>query len=932
MDDQRDADVPTVVCEKNLRIVRHLFTLIRVTPQHPPVPGQTEFPPYRLSVRDCALRMGTDPAAGLSVEDAVRRLREVGPNRIERRERRFLRILGRRIGNAFTLILVGAVVISLIVGETADAVLISIVVLLDLVVGLFYESYTQYRIELIQKQVPRIAEVIRGRQPRLIPVEDVVPGDLVVLRGGERVPADLRLTRQTGLRASEAVLTGEPGDVAKLTAPLDGPAATADQRNMVFAGTTITTGSGHGIAVATGPQSLLGSLARRVLEAGWQVTPLEVRLKHVGQLLGAGILLAAALLFLLGVARGETPTEMFRSALTLSVAAIPEDLTFILTLALAVGASRLLSRRAVARHLTAAETLGDATIVATDKTGTLTTGELSLRRVEGVAESWNRAAFTSAVQHPLFHHALTGGVIGTTASAGDDTLRGSALERALQEAAVAAGLGLRAVRRQFPLFAALAFDPRYRYAASLHDDPLSPDPVAFIAGAPEALLPRAVAASDGTKSVALTDQARANLLERAAEAAAAGTRVLAVCTRHLPRSARTLTHADVERLTFLALLLFDDPVRPDAIDAVRGLQGAGVRVMLVTGDHRGTAEAVARATGILRPGAGHVLEGAEVERLSDRLLIDSLRDTGVIARVDPLQKERIIAALQKHRDIVAMIGDGVNDAVALRRADLGVAVSSATDVAKDASDLVLLDGGLKVLTDAVWEGRRIRETVRTVLAFLFSTNLTELLAVGVALALGVPFPFLPAQLLWINVVTDGSADVALALEPASTRPGDRTPARKQSLFSVADVVGMLFTSVAVLIPTLVAYLWALGGDGGLAHARTVTFVTLAAGQLFTAFSYRSLTTPLFRLAPFGNPWLLLSIFGSFGLLVAAVHWQPLATLLGTVPLSAAAWGIALVLAAVGFIGAELRKFFLPLVFGSLRSHPVVWTPRLEPEL
>lgn len=839
-------------------------------------------------------------------------------------------MLVRRLTNAFTLILLGAVVLSIILGEPGDAILISLVLFLDLLVGLLYESYTQYRIELIQKQVPRIAEVIRGRVPRLVPVAEIVPGDLVVLRGGERVPADIRVTKQTGLRASEAVLTGEPGDVAKVAAPLEHPAATADQRNMVFAGTTVTTGSGQGLVVATGAQSLLGSLARRVVEAGWQATPLEVRLKHVGQLLGVGILLAAALLFLLGVARGEAPAEMFRSALTLAVAAIPEDLTFILTIALAVGASRLLTRRAVTRHLTAAETLGDATIVMTDKTGTLTTGELTLRRVEGVAESWSRSGFTAALKHPLFRRALTGGALGTSAAAGESSLRGSALERALQEAVVAAGLNLLSLRQRFPLFAAVAFDPRYRYAASLHDDPASPDPIAFVAGAPEVLLPKSVGASAGTQSVPLTERARAHLLERAAAAATAGTRVLAVCTRHLPRAARTIEHRDIDRLTFLALLLFDDPVRPDAADAVRGLKEAGVRVMLLTGDHRGTAEAVARATAILSPGSGRVLEGAEIERLSDRLLADSLRDTGVIARVDPLQKERLVSALQAQQEVVAMIGDGVNDAVALRRADLGVAVSSATDVAKDASDLVLLDGGLKVLTETVREGRRVRETVRTVLAFLFSTNLTELLAMGAALALGLPFPFLPAQLLWINVITDGTADIALALEPAATRPGDRVPGKRRSLFTFADLVGMGFTALASFIPTMIAYLWGMGADGGLPLARTMAFVTLAAGQLFIAFSYRSLTLPIYRLAPLKNPWLVLSVLSSFGLLLAAVHWQPLGSLLGTVPLPARAWLVALILALGGFVGAELRKFAIPTLFRPFGRPTILWAPRLEP--
>lgn len=862
--------------------------------------------PYRAPSREVARALGTDPVRGLTEEEAATRLREIGRNVIDRRERWLLRTVGRRLFNVLTLILLGAAVVSALLGDVIDAVLISIVVALDFVVGLFYESYAQYKIELIRQQAPRIAEALRGGRPRLLPVEELVPGDLVTLRRGERIPADARLTNVQGLAVDEAILTGEPGDTGKTIRRLDAPAATADQRNMVFAGTMVTVGSGQGVVVATGSRSVLGALARRVVEAGWQVTPLEARLRSVGQLLGAGILCVAALLFVLGLARGEAPAEMFRAALTLAVAAIPEDLTFVLTVALAVGATRLLSRRAVVRHLTAAETLGDATVVATDKTGTLTTGALNLRRVEGIADAWNASAAPAASAPLLFRRALIGAVIGMEGSS-EETLRGSAIERALRAGVRAAGIDTGGLRREYPLYASLAFDPLVRYHASLHGDPASPAPILFVVGAPEALLPHAVAASGGATSLPLAAEARAALLERAAAAAAGGTRVLAVCARHLDRSRRALTRADINELAFLAFLFFDDPLRPDAADAVRGLQDAGVRVLLLTGDHPGTAAAVAAESGILRHTSASVLEGAHVDRLTDALLAESLHRGGVAARVDPLQKERIISVLQQRGEVVAMLGDGVNDAVALRRADLGIAVSTATDVAKDASDLILLDGGLSVLTTAVAEGRRVRETVRTVLVFLFSTNLTEILAVTAALLLAVPLPFLPAQLLWVNVVTDGTADIALALEPAATRTGEARPWRTRGIFRARDLLGMFFAAVVLLLPTMIVYLAFLRGGGGVAHARTAAFVTLAAGQLFSAFSYRSLDRSIFRLAPLSNPWLLAAEALSFALLVAAVHWPPLAALLGTTPLARGEWALLMFLALLGALGVESRK-------------------------
>ncbi|TSC72094.1 MAG: Ca2+-transporting ATPase [Parcubacteria group bacterium Gr01-1014_38] len=879
--------------------------------------------PHRISAHDVATLFRTDLVSGLAEGEAQRRVGEYGKNIFDRREHVLLRSLVHRLTGGLTLILLAAIGISLAIGEVADAAIIGIVVFFDIAVGLLYESYARYRIELLQKQVPRLAEVVRDGQRQLLPAEQLIPGDLVVLRAGERVPADIRLSKVQGVRVDEAVLTGEAGDVAKFVHPIETPVGLADQRNMVFAGTTVTSGHAQGLVVATGVRSVLGSLARRVVEAGWQATPLEHQLKRIGQFLGMGILTAAAAIFSLGVYRGEHPADMFRAALTLAVAAIPEDLTFILTIALAFGATRLLRHRAVVRHLTAAETLGDATVVVTDKTGTLTTGALSLLRVEGVAESWGPTTFGSAAEHSLLRRALIGAVLGEGADSGDSP-RGSALERALREGVRAAHLDLPAIRRLFALFSTLAFDSKYRYRASLYSDTDSPDPILFVVGAPEVLLPKCSGFSTGAEYRPLSEQARGALLGRVADAASRGTRVLAVCSRHLARATRTATHHDIAHLTFLALLHFEDPVRPEAADAVRGLRAAGVRVLLLTGDHRGTAEAVGRATGVLRS-EGTVLEGVNLDTLSDRLLADHLVSADIVARVDPLQKERIITVLQQRGEIVGMLGDGINDAIALRRADLGIAVTNATDVAKDASDLVLLGGGLSPLAAAVREGRRIRETVRTVLLFLFSTNLTEILAVGVTLFLGFPLPFLPAQLLWVNVVSDGTADVALALEPPGTRPGGPTPGRRRGLFQKRDLASMLLTALAIVPPVLVTYFWVLEHTGDLTRARTMAFAVLVSTQVLTAFSYRSLETSMFRLSPVGNPWLLLSTVLSFALLGAGIHWVPLSTLLGTVPLSAFEWGLALGVSFLGVLGVEARKVLIRL-FGLEEQPFPAWTP------
>jgi P-type Ca2+ transporter type 2C len=869
------------------------------------VMGET---PYLLAPKEVAETFETSTEVGLSHEEVARRRERFGWNELRKPSRGIIHILFRRLTDGLTLLLIAAAAISMFLREPADTLIISIVIFFDLSFGLLYESYSEYKIDLIKKQVPRISEVLREGTLKLIPVRELVPGDVCLLRAGERVPADIRLIALRGFRVDESLLTGEAGDAAKSTSALTSEATFGDQRNMAFSGTLVTAGSARGIVVATGEQSVLGILARRVVEAGAQYTPLERRLRRLGLLLGSGVVLVSLLLVVGGVLRGEPLPAMFRQALTFVVSAIPEDLTLILTVALAVGARRLLARRGVVRHLTAAETLGDATVVCTDKTGTLTTGELALVRIEGIADTWTTASLQEddVARHAGLRQALTAALAGADVVVQPGEARGSAHDRAIARVATVALVSLAEIRRSLPLFDTLVFDPVNRYRASLHDDPARPEPILFAVGAPDVLLPRCVGASEGTRSVRLTSDLRQHILDRATSHADAGKRVLAVVRRHLSRESRTVTAGDMEKLAFLALLVFEDPLRPDSRAAVRELQRQGVRVLLLTGDHPGTATAVARSVGILRSGAS-VLVGTAIGNMNDQLLRDELRTATVLARVDPFQKERVVQLLQQGGEIVGMVGDGVNDAVALRRADLGVAVGSATDVAKDASDLVLLDNSIATLTAAVREGRRVRETVRTVLAFLFATNMTEVLSLVGALVLGIPLPFVPAMLLWINIITDGTADIALALEPASTRSGDARPGRRRGIFRSSDVFVLLLSSLVIFVPTMIAYLLILTRTGDVAVARTVAFVALSFSQLLAAFSYRSLDRPLLRLNPLGNMWLLAAVAFSTLLLVVAVVSPGLRALLGTVPLSVSQWALAGTAALTGLVGLELRK-------------------------
>ncbi len=875
---------------------------------------------YIFSTQEVARTFDTSIEHGLSKESVKTQRNMHGWNEVHKRDLRIFRVLLGRLFSILNIILISAAGISLYFQHFTDAIIIFFALLFDIIFGLIYEVNAYPKINLIKKKVPRLTEVIRNGTSYEILVRELVPGDICTLRAGERVPADIRLVSVRGLRIDESILTGEPGDVEKVHLPLQAEAALGDQRNMAFTGTLVTSGSARGIVVATGPETVLGTLADRVRAAGQQGTPLERRLRIFGGILGGALIVASALIFLAGVLRGETPQFMLRQALTLVVSAIPEGLTLILTLTLVIGARRLLTRGGVVRHLAAAETLGDATIICTDKTGTITTGEITLARVEGIHDAWTmkewslragrrqelpdlesvRQTLVMALAGTDTVHVVRGGV----------SAHGSSLERALGNAALTLGVDPGKIRREYPLLDTLAFDPVNRFRASLHVDPAHPEPIVFVVGAPDTLIPRCSSASADRQGIRLGQPQRIHLMERAEYLAGQGHHVLAVALRYLPRTQRAITTGDIQHLAFKGLLVFHDPPRSDAALAVAGLTEAGVRVLLLTGDHRGTAVSIGRTVGILRPGT-RTLEGKDVVTMSDTQLAAALRTTTVLARLDPLQKERVVQLLQRQGEIVGMVGDGVNDAVALRRADLGVAVGSATDVAKDASDLVLVDRSIATLAAAVHEGRRVRETVRTVLLFLFSTNVTEVFALVAALLLGWPFPLLPAMLLWINIVTDGTADLALALEPADTRPGDAVPGRRQSIFRAQDLVVILFSAVSILIPTMLMYGFALHATGAVATAQTVAFITLATAQLFAAFSYRSLDRSLASLPPFGNLWLIAAVIFSFALLIAAVLFPPLQTLLGTVPLSPSYWFLAVSAGFLGALGVELRKYLLP---------------------
>jgi Ca2+-transporting ATPase len=853
---------------------------------------------------------GTDVKKGLTTGQLRKALKRYGKNVIDRRgETRWYHRILRRLRDPLTAVLLAGAAISAVLAEWADTAVIFIAIALDLSITLFQEHRAAQALAALAKRLVLRANVIREGREKIVAAADLVPGDLVRLKRGEKVPADIRLMRAAGLRVSEAVLTGEAQEVTKQSQPLPSATALADRSNMLYAGTQVTAGEGIGIVVATGARTVFGRIAAAVKQVQPPPTPLQRKLRHLAQTIGGLVLVAAAGIFLLGLLEGKSAMDMFRTAVALAVAAVPEDLTMILAITFTVGAVRIARWQGIIRTLSSAETLGSATVICTDKTGTLTAGKMSVQRFETLGFSLTPRALTRKI--PAFlREALVACAVCTDAREVETEkgprLAGSHTEQALLRLALDAGLRQKELFAFWSPLASLAFDAVRKYRAVLTNHPTAAATKLFVIGAADILLPQvtSLAAEGGTKL--LRSRERKWFAEQIEKAAGEGLRVLLIASRDFPQSKRKLTQKDVAQLTLLTLVYLHDPVRPGVKQALELAAQAGVRTIMVTGDHRATAEAVARQIG-LSVTTRSTITGEDLQKMDDETLLQRLPHTTIFARVTPFDKQRIINALHAQNHVVAMTGDGVNDAIALKEADIGIAVGSGTDVAKDAADLILLNDAYETIVSAIKEGRVVTENVKKVLTFLLTTNLAEVATIIATLVARLPIAFLPAHILWINLVTDGTADVALALEPAEPDIMQRPPERpERRLLTPRLILQMLLGAAILLTGTLFVFTRTLEGENSLAYARSAAFAFLSLATLLSVFSYRSLKTPYLELHT-RNRSVWLAEITSLALLLAALYFPPLQRLLGTEPLSWQTWVWLSVLAVICVIGIEARK-------------------------
>ena len=889
---------------------------------------------HALPIDEVAQALRTERVRGLSDQEAKLRLSQYGPNSLREAPRpSFWLLLLRQFNNFLVIILIAASLISLVLGEFIDATAIMAIVVLNTILGVVQESKAEEALAALKKMAAPEATVVRDGHVRTIPAADLVPGDVVILEAGDFIPADLRLTEAVNLRIDESPLTGESVAVEKDAHVLvDEYAAQGDRRNSAYLGTTITYGRGRGIVVATGMKTQIGHIAEMIESYEEEETPLQRRLDQLGKWLGIGALGICGIVFLLGVVEGRNVLEMFLVAVSLAIAAVPEGLPAVVTICLALGLQRMVRRHALIRHLPAVETLGSATAICSDKTGTLTQNEMTVVRIyvdgkevevsgrgyEPYGEFTFRGQPIDPKEDPSLSLLLTGAALCNDArlerGAGDDkpswAMIGDPTEGAMLVAAAKAGLWQEALAEEHMRVAEIPFDSERKRMTTVHPDSREAHYIAYVKGAPDVLLELSTAVLRDGKPMPITEEAKGEILEHNRALARQALRVLAIAYRELDYLPDKPTPADLERdLVFVGLLGMIDPARPEVREAIKVARRAGISTYMVTGDYKDTAVAIAKELDLIADDE-LVLSGAEISQIDDDTFNEMAPKVHVYARVSPEHKVRLVEALRHNGHVVAMTGDGVNDAPAVKRANIGVAMGiTGTDVTKQTADMVLTDDNYASIVAAVEEGRIIYSNIRKFVYYLLSCNVGEILIVFVATLLGWPVPLTAIQLLVLNLLTDGAPALALGLERGDPDIMERPPRDpKEPILNHEMLLGIAVQAVAITSATLTAYL--LGwhwypSDPDM--ARTMAFATLTISELFRAYTARSEYFSVFRIGIFANKYMQYAVLISLALIGVMFYFPPLHRVFDTRSLTLAHWLDILPLTLVPSLAAEITK-------------------------
>ncbi len=854
---------------------------------------------------------------GLSTADASTRLEKYGKNKLPTSARHVtkLKIFFEQWKSPLILILALAGIISGVLGEYIDMTVIFITVAVNVIIGFVQEYKADQSLKKLSHMVSYKAVVLRDGKEMIVSSEDVVPGDIMLLEAGDKIQADGRILEYTHLEIDESVLTGESHTIKKNIKIIKEDASLGDRKNMVYKGTTVVNGRARFIVISTGSNTEIGKIATLVKDTKEERTPLQIQLSRMGKVIGLVVLGISAGIFALGIfskGKHHSLLEMFETAVAVAVAAIPEGLVISMTVILAIGMQHILKRKALVRKLLAAETLGSVNVICTDKTGTLTEGKMRITHIvtaqtELGTDELHLAHINSQDYYADAVLALRIGVMSNNGllenpEESEDSWKfiGDTTDTALVYAGMKAGLEKYHLDKAFRRVGEIPFDSKNKYMATLHQ--VDHEAVMYVKGAAEVLYDKCDYYEEKGEVKRMTKTMREWFEKQEEILTGKGLRVLALAYKTTTKKHTNIKTKDVNNLVLVGLVALADPLREDVKETIETARKAGIRIVMITGDHVRTAQSIARELNIPAEDE-NVFNGQQLEKMSDTVLHDKILDISVFARVDPKHKIRIVQAFQSRGDIVAMTGDGVNDAPALKGADIGVALGSGTDVAKEISDMVLLDNHFNSIIHAVEEGRGIYQNIKKVVLYLLSGSFAEVVLIAGSLIAGLPLAVLPAQILWVNLIEDSFPNMALAFDKGDKENMNMPPRKKnEPIFDKEMKIMIAIISIVSNIVLFGLFYYFLKVTGDIAVARTLMFIGLGIDSLLYIYSVRSMRRHVWHMNPFDNKYLTGAVLFGWLMLVGAVYLPPLQTLLRTVSLS---WEYWIVMGAFGLLNVAL---------------------------
>lgn len=891
---------------------------------------------YRQSINNTIEKLSSNLDTGLSNNEAEERLKKYGLNELEEKGKSSIwSKIAAQFKDFLVLILIGASIISMAVGEVTDSIVIIAIVIINATLGIIQEGKAEKSLEALKKMASPNAKVIRGGEKSIVPANTLVPGDIVLIEAGDIIPADLRLLESSNLKIEEASLTGESVPVEKnAEAVLNEEVSLGDRENTAYMNTIVTYGRGKGIVVGTGESTEMGKIATMLQVFEDDTTPLQKKLDQLGKYLGLGCLVICGLVFLIGILQGREVLDMFMVAISLAVAAIPEGLPAIVTIVLALGMNKMVKKHAIVKKLSAVETLGSTTVICSDKTGTLTQNEMTVVKVftgsnsiditgKGYEPSGEFVLNNEKIE-PLENSELKL-LLSIANLCNDATLDysqedeiykiiGDPTEGSLVTLAEKGGLKKSVLNENYPRINEIPFDSDRKMMTTFHENFIDGKIVSFTKGAPDIVLSKCNNIYLNGKEEPLTEELKKTIMDTNSDFSKSALRVLAFGFKTYDSMPNQVNSETIEKnMTFVGLVGMIDPPRNEAIESIKTCKKAGIKTVMITGDYKETAFAIASDLGIAE-NMDQVMVGEELNNISDEELKEKVKNIKVYARVSPQHKVRIVEALKSNGEITAMTGDGVNDAPALKKSDIGVSMGiTGTDVAKNTAEVILTDDNFASIVSAVKEGRIIYSNIRKFVFFLLSCNIGEILIIFLSILFNLPIPLLPIQLLWLNLITDSFPALALGVEKGESDIMEISPRDpNEPILDKNMITGISVQSIAITLATMLAYLWGLKhyGTNDLIIPRTIAFTTLISAELIRAFSSRSETHTLFEIGFFTNRTLIYAILVSFSLLLVVLYIPPIQKIFKTYPIGFKDWSIVLRFCIIPIIAGELNKLIL----------------------